>query len=90
MARIDFETFENAETNGAHFVEGEILFELGMRAASGRDGAADLVAAHMYFNLADRKGYVEAAFHRQDVASQLSKAEISRALRSARDWLTRH
>ncbi|MEX6505583.1 hypothetical protein [Jiella sp. M17.18] len=90
MARIDFDTFRTAETNGAFFVDGDILLELGMRAASGRDGSVDLVAAHMYFNLADRKGAPEAAFHRQDIAGQMTKAEISRALKSAREWLTRH
>lgn len=90
MAQIDTSAFETASANGATFIDGALLMELGMRAAAGRDGTADLVAAHMFFNLADRKGAVEAAFHRQDVASQMSKAEISQALRNAREWLTRH
>ena len=90
MARIDFQNFADTGANGAAFVDADILFDLGMRAALGRDGAVDLVAAHMYFNLADRKGAPEAAFHRKDVAEQMTKAEIASALRAARGLMTRH
>ena len=38
----------------------------------------------MYFNLADRKGAAAAAYHRQDVASQMTKADVASALRAAR------
>ena len=90
MARIDFQNYADTAANGALFVDADILFDFGMRAALGRDGTVDLVAAHMYFNLADRKGCERAAFHRQDMAGQMSKSQIAAALRSAREWLTRH
>ncbi|TFF25567.1 hypothetical protein E3C22_09495 [Jiella endophytica] len=90
MAHIDISAFDRAAVSGAAFVDGAVLMELGMRAALGRDGAVDLVAAHMYFNLADRKGIDGAASQRQDVAGEMSKAEIARALRAAREWLTLH
>ncbi|WP_370193587.1 MULTISPECIES: sel1 repeat family protein [Aurantimonas] len=90
MARIDFQNYDDISASGAVFVDADILFDLGMRAACGHDGAVDFVAAHMYFNLADRKGSDVAAYHRQDVASQMSKAEVAAALRAARQWMTRH
>ncbi|MEH6718989.1 MAG: sel1 repeat family protein [Aurantimonas endophytica] len=90
MARIDFQNYADQAANGALFVDADLLFDLGMQAALGRGGAVDPVAAHMYFNLADRKGCERAAFHRQDMAGQMSKSEIATALRLAREWLTRH
>ncbi|MBO0904614.1 hypothetical protein [Jiella sonneratiae] len=90
MAHIDLSAFDRAFGNGAAHVDGQLLLELGMRAALGRDGTADFVAAHMYFNLADKKGVAGAAAHRQDVAAEMTKAEIAAALRSARRWLTLH
>tara|TARA_R110002020_G_scaffold78439_6_gene197250 strand:+ start:212 stop:484 length:273 start_codon:yes stop_codon:yes gene_type:complete len=90
MAHIDNTTFDRPTDNGAGFVDGAILMKLGMRAAAGGDGAPDFVAAHMYFNLADRKGVDGAAAHRRDIAADMSKAEIAAALRAARQWLTLH
>ncbi|MEF2553415.1 hypothetical protein VQ042_18970 [Aurantimonas sp. A2-1-M11] len=87
---VDIQTYDDVSTSGAVFVDADILFDLGMRAACGHDGPVDFVAAHMYFNLADRKGSQAAAYHRQDVAGQMTKAEIAAALRGARQWLTRH
>lgn len=90
MARIDFQNYADAAANGALFVDADLLFDLGMQAALGRGGAVDRVAAHMYFNLADRQGCERAAFHRQDLAGQMSRREIAAAQRAAREWLTRH
>ena len=95
MARIDITDFAAAldagnAINGAAFIDGDLLFDLGMDAALGRGGAVDPGAAHMYFNLADAKGHEDAAYHRQDMAAQMSKAEVAMALRAARHWLTRH
>lgn len=90
MAHLDNAAFDRPTHTGADFVDGAILMQLGIRAALGQDGTADLVAAHMYFNLADRKGVAGAAAHRQDIAAEMSKAEIAAALRAARKWLTLH
>ncbi|WP_245413371.1 sel1 repeat family protein [Mangrovicella endophytica] len=79
-----------AATAPAGLIAADVLFEMGMRLAAGRDGAVDLVAAHMYFNLADQKGAERAAFYRQEMADQMSKSEIAKALRAAREWLTLH
>ncbi|CAL78221.1 conserved hypothetical protein [Bradyrhizobium sp. ORS 278] len=69
---------------------GDVLFELGMRHASGREGAVDLIAAHKWFNLAALKGRTDAAAMRREVAEQMSDAEIAAAQREARAWMSAH
>ncbi|MGH6852201.1 MAG: hypothetical protein ACREDJ_03180 [Methylocella sp.] len=66
---------------------GDMLFELAMAHAVGRDGPADLISAHMWFNLAARKGNADAVRLRREIAAQLSEAEVAAAQRAARDWL---
>lgn len=90
MARFEILDPSTAIAGGAMFVGADVLFEMGLRAASGRDGAVDLIAAHMYFNLADQKGSDRAAFYRREISEQMSKPEIARALRAAREWLAIH
>lgn len=101
MARFDFSelstgTIGNMAVVGATgFVtaftpSADVLFQMGILCSSGRDGEVDLVSAHMYFNLADRGGADDAAWHRQEIASQMSKAELAKALRAAREWLAFH
>ncbi|MEF2072538.1 sel1 repeat family protein [Consotaella aegiceratis] len=90
MARFELLDPSMATAGGAFHPSAEILFEMGMRCASGRDSDTDLIAAHMYFNLADQLGAERAAFYRQEVAEQMSKIEIARALRAAREWRSLH
>ena len=66
------------------------LFELGILYATGREVEPDLVAAHKWFNLAAVRGNPEAAYHRQQIASELSEADIAEAQRAAREWLRMH
>jgi uncharacterized protein len=68
---------------------GDMLFELGMMYSIGREVPVDLVQAHKWFNLAAVKGNAEAIRLRQEIASQMSDAEIAAAQRAARDWLRR-
>ena len=49
---------------------GDMLFELGMMYAAGRDVPVDLVSAHKWFNLAAAKGNSEAARRPQPAPSQ--------------------
>lgn len=90
MAHIDLTAFDRSAASGAALLDGALLMELGLAAALGRNGAADLVAAHMYFNLAAERGVEGAAAQRRDVAGDMSRAEIARALRAARTFLTLH
>ena len=86
MARIEFtETFGNGAT-----IEAEVLFELGMMYATGRDCEMDYITAHKWFNVAAIKGSDRAAEMRKELTSSMSKFEIARALRSAREWMTLH
>jgi TPR repeat protein len=70
--------------------QADILFELGMMYATGRDCEADMVAAHKWFNIAAIKGSPRAAELRAELAAQMSKPDIARALREAREWMTMH
>jgi hypothetical protein len=65
----------------------DVLFELAMLYASGRDGQVDLVAAHKWFNLAALKGRVDALQFRREVAESMSDHEIAKAQREARAWM---
>jgi hypothetical protein len=65
----------------------ETFYRLGIMHASGRSGAADLVSAHKWFNIAAMKGHAEAARMRREIAAEMSDAEIGQAQRAARDWL---
>jgi TPR repeat protein len=68
----------------------DALFELGLMYCVGRDVDADLVEAHKWFNLAALKGNVEARRYRTEISSEMSRAEIGRAQKAAREWLQRH
>ncbi|ESW65175.1 sel1 repeat family protein [Mesorhizobium sp. C277A] len=70
--------------------QADILFELGMMYATGRDCETDVVAAHKWFNIAAIKGSVRAAELRSELSAAMSKVEIAKALREAREWMTMH
>jgi len=70
--------------------QADILFELGMMYATGRDCETDVVAAHKWFNIAAIKGSIRAAELRSELSAAMSKVEIARALREAREWMTMH
>ena len=70
--------------------QADILFELGMMYATGRDCDADVVAAHKWFNIAAIKGSARAAELRAELSATMSKSEIAQALREAREWMTMH
>lgn len=85
MARFDM-----IEAGIGSTAQADVLFELGLMYATGRDCEIDLVAAHKWFNIAAIKGADRAAALRAEVASSMSKPEIARALREARQWMTVH
>jgi TPR repeat protein len=86
MARIEF----TETAAGGSGIEADLLFELGMMHATGRDCEMDFVAAHKWFNIAAIKGSDRAAAMRAELAANMNKAEIARALRDARQWMTVH
>jgi uncharacterized protein len=66
------------------------FLQLGIRCSTGATGAADMVAAHKWFNIAAMLGDSEAALLRREIAAEMSEPEIAAAQRAARDWVTRH
>jgi TPR repeat protein len=89
MARVEAGAHDVVEL-GAGSGAPESLFELGLMYCTGRDVQPDLVAAHMWFNLAAIRGNVEAKRYRMEIAREMSKAEIAEAQRLAREWLARN
>jgi uncharacterized protein len=88
MARFEYSSAETA-TMGAD-AQGDILFNMGMMYATGRDCGTDLIAAHKWFNIAAIKGSERAAEMRAELSASMSKFEIAQALRAAREWMTTH
>jgi TPR repeat protein len=89
MARLDCtlpDIVELAANGGAP----DALFELGLLYASDREGTQDLVTAHKWFNLAALRGNAEARRYRQELAREMTKAQIAQAQKLARTWLSRH
>jgi len=88
MAR--FEMLEAGVGAMGATAQADILFELGMMYATGRDCEIDVIAAHKWFNIAAIKGSLRAAELRSELSATMSKVEIARALREAREWMTVH
>ncbi|KAG1700401.1 Protein CapI [Nymphon striatum] len=63
----------------------EVLFELGLVYAAGRDGEQDMIAAHKWFNLAAYKGFDTAKARREEIALDMSREQIAQAQREARE-----
>ena len=66
---------------------GDDLFQLGIKYSTGREVAADLIAAHKWFNLAALKGNRAAVDYRREIAGELTAAQIAAAQRDAREWV---
>jgi len=89
MARFEISQL----TEVAHIDGGrtsDSLFELGLVYATGRDGDVDLVSAHKWFNLAAMRGNEIAKRYRKEISIEMSRREIARAQREAREWLASH
>ena len=89
MARQDFSSrgmVEMAAQGGAP----DALFELGLMYCSGREVGLDMVQAHKWFNLAAMRGNDEAKRYRLEISSEMTKADIARAQKLAREWQRLH
>lgn len=88
MARMVFsmDMVEAAGQTGAP----DVLFELGMVYATGREVEPDLVVAHKWFNLAAVRGNEEALTHRMELSREMTCMQIAEAQRLAREWVTTH
>ena len=88
MARYEINMETTAQMGGV--VNAEVLFQMGILAATGRNGEVCNIEAHKWFNLAALKGKPEAADYRSEIAAEMSKDEVRTALKSAREWLSVH
>lgn len=86
MARFELNECNHAGL-GEGPVNGNTLFDLGMMYSVGRSVPVDFITAHKWFNLAAMQGNREATRLRQEIAAQMSDAEIATAQRAARAWL---
>lgn len=68
----------------------DALFQLGLRYCVGRDVDLDLVEAHKWFNLAAMRGNDDARQYRSEISREMTRVQVSRAQRLAREWLARH
>ncbi len=68
--------------------QADILCEMGVRQAAGRGCPVDLVEAHKWLNIAAIKGSPRAAELRADLAVSMTKADLAKALRAAREWMS--
>ena len=86
MARFEINDCAQA-TLSARPASADTFLELGMMYSTGCDAPIDYVTAHKWFNLAAMQGNRDAARLRQEVAAQMSSADIAAAQRAARAWL---
>jgi len=86
MARLDLNA-HGVQDSGAHGSTPDALFQLGLMYCVGRDVDIDLIEAHKWFNLAALRGNEDARRHRVEISREMSKVEISRAQRRAREWI---
>lgn len=88
MARFEMDCAEMGDIGAT--ANADILCEMGLMYATGRDCQLDMIAAHKWFNIAAIKGSSRAAALRNDIAETMSKPELASALRAAREWMTAH
>lgn len=88
MARFDIQ--ESGIGAAGAIDQAEVLLELGLMYATGRDCSIDMVAAHKWLNIAALRGSDRAAALRAELSATMSKPELARALREAREWMTMH
>jgi TPR repeat protein len=74
--------YEKAAVQG----EAKAQFYLGIQSAFGEGGPLDLVQAHMWYSLAAGNGNAHAPGYRDDLARQMTHAQIAEAQRLAREW----
>jgi TPR repeat protein len=87
MARYEI---NNMEASIGGEAKADVFCEMGLMYATGRGCELDLVAAHKWLNIAAIKGSERAALLRADLGRTMTKMELAKALRAAREWMTMH
>ncbi|MCK0069585.1 MULTISPECIES: SEL1-like repeat protein [Kordiimonas] len=68
----------------------EALYDLGLLYSTGQGVDRDYVAAHKWFNLAAERGVNRAKVDREELAHEMSRRDLVKALKQAREWLEVH
>ncbi len=68
---------------------GDAMYRLGMMFSTGHGVPYDIVAAHMWFNLAALMGNEDAKAWRKQLSDEMSPDQVAEAQRQAREWLGR-
>jgi TPR repeat protein len=89
MARFEIGSAEHAFI-GSQAMTSDVLFQLGIDHSIGRRVPADMVTAHMWFNLAAQQGNRDAIRLRREISQEMTATDIAEAQRRAREWLMRH
>lgn len=87
MARYEMNNIEAAMGGESH---ADVFCEMGLMYATGRGCDVDLIAAHKWLNIAAIKGSERAAMLRADLMQSMTKTDLAKALRAAREWMTMH
>lgn len=89
MARIEFEP-RMIEARSEADRSTDSLLELGLMYSAGRGVERNFIEAHKWLNIAALRGSLAARSYRSEVAEEMTKADIAKAQRLAREWLALH
>lgn len=88
MARLELNSIDQMASGAG--ATSDILYELGVMYAVGRDVEQNLIEAHKWLNIAAFRGSDGAARYRRELAIEMSSTEIAAAQREAREWISLH
>ncbi|WP_237153967.1 SEL1-like repeat protein [Oryzibacter oryziterrae] len=88
MARLELNSVDHLAEGAS--ASGDILFQLGVMYAVGRDVERNYVEAHKWFNIAALRGSKDAVRYRRELAEEMSSSEVALAQREAREWISIH
>lgn len=88
MARLELNSVDSL--SGGAGATSDILYELGVMYAVGRDVEQNLIEAHKWLNIAAFRGSDNAARYRRELSVEMSSTEIAMAQREAREWISLH
>lgn len=70
--------------------DAETFLGLGLKYCAGQGVPLDMIEAHKWFNIAALRGSQAAKDYRQEISREMTRADIGRAQRRAREWLACH
>lgn len=90
VQREDYETAVTWFRKSAEQGEALAQYNLGVKYANGQGVAQDYILAHMWFNIGGANGNKKAMENREIIAKKMTRENISKAQKMAREWLGKH